>query len=605
MASSDGDEELRQAIALSLQDQKLGSSSQTVENVGCPTEVIDLDSEDDSTHAQKTFKENSTSQASLPQAVCKGFLLDRKVMEQERLARKRKASISPPPLRKTVKLSRDRSPPSIASISNNDGSAKSLDPPRSKSTASLIKSSVPTSASEPTFLDGAVRKTWASGYDRNEDIKIEEVLQRNDLTLAVLSSFQWEIDWLFSKLNLKTTQVTLVMQAKDEPVKRQYEEETSAMPNIRLCFPPMEGSVQCMHSKLMLLGHPSYLRIVVPTANLVPYDWGEGGIMENMLFLIDLPRLPASHAKTPMTSFGKELIYFLEATGLDGKSIQSISNFDFSRTQDIAFVHSIGGVHVGKEESWRRTGYCGLGTAIRELGLANESTLTVDFVTSSMGSLNIEFLTTLYMAAQGDDGLTEYGWRNATSKSNKTKASKEQQEQRRAMELIQQKTRDHFQVYFPTHETVAASNGGTACGGTICCQWKFYTYPQFPRGVLRDCESRRTGLLMHNKVEIPIFLPNMPTQPFSIPFLYNSLTSSPPTKAHLRPPNRRSREYLTLTLIRMGIRRIRQLQRKRLGQNDQRPQPQNPQTHLPKLGMRRRDPRQKSKHKHKHPLYLY
>lgn len=37
-----------------------------------------------------------------------------------------------------------------------------------------------------------------------------------------------------------------------------------------------------MHSKLMLLSHPNYLRIVVPSANLVPFDWGEGGIMENV-----------------------------------------------------------------------------------------------------------------------------------------------------------------------------------------------------------------------------------------------------------------------------------------------------------------------------------
>jgi hypothetical protein len=33
----------------------------------------------------------------------------------------------------------------------------------------------------------------------------------------------------------------------------------------------------------MLLFHPNYLRIVVPSANMVPYDWGEqGGVMENV-----------------------------------------------------------------------------------------------------------------------------------------------------------------------------------------------------------------------------------------------------------------------------------------------------------------------------------
>ena len=48
----------------------------------------------------------------------------------------------------------------------------------------------------------------------------------------------------------------------------------------------MEG-VNIMHSKLQLLSHSSHLRIVVPSANLVPYDWGEqGGIMENVSTLI-------------------------------------------------------------------------------------------------------------------------------------------------------------------------------------------------------------------------------------------------------------------------------------------------------------------------------
>lgn len=51
---------------------------------------------------------------------------------------------------------------------------------------------------------------------------------------------------------------------------------------IRFCFPPMEGGAGCMHSKLQLLKYPNYIRIVVPTGNLVPYDWGETGVMENV-----------------------------------------------------------------------------------------------------------------------------------------------------------------------------------------------------------------------------------------------------------------------------------------------------------------------------------
>lgn len=51
--------------------------------------------------------------------------------------------------------------------------------------------------------------------------------------------------------------------------------------NIKFCFPPMYGPGS-MHSKLQILKFPDYLRIVISSGNLVPYDWGETGVMENV-----------------------------------------------------------------------------------------------------------------------------------------------------------------------------------------------------------------------------------------------------------------------------------------------------------------------------------
>ena len=50
---------------------------------------------------------------------------------------------------------------------------------------------------------------------------------------------------------------------------------------IRICFPPMQA-MGYMHSKLQLLKYDDYMRIVVPTGNLMSYDWGETGTMENV-----------------------------------------------------------------------------------------------------------------------------------------------------------------------------------------------------------------------------------------------------------------------------------------------------------------------------------
>lgn len=65
-----------------------------------------------------------------------------------------------------------------------------------------------------------------------------------------------------------------------------------------------------------------------------------------MVFLIDLPRLETvdqaeKEIRENLTFFGKELLYFLEAMGLDHDIIRGVLKFDFSATDDIAFVHTM------------------------------------------------------------------------------------------------------------------------------------------------------------------------------------------------------------------------------------------------------------------------
>lgn len=532
------DEELKQAIALSLQDQQASEDKSQLasELVGQEkenpksrvmnkkwTEVIDLEHVDshESTEEEKS-KRTSSDNSSTEKAQLQSFLgLNRKVMEQERLerlSRKRKASISPPPVRKNIKVSNDTDSPSCSKPFSIDihqmqmsSAPKAISQTSTKSNPSV----------DPLFLNGVVKKTSALGHDRHDDIKIEEVLQSNDLTLAILSSFQWDVEWLLRKLNTRTTQMIFVMQAKDESTKRKYQHEISTTPNLRLCFPSMEGQINCMHSKLMLLSHPTHLRIVVPTANLVPYDWGETGVMENMVFLIDLPRLPdtKSTPPKPLTTFGKDLVYFLEAQGLESSIIQSLSKFDFSRTTDLAFVHTIGGTHRGPDEPWRHTGVSGLGRAIKSLDLAHDKPLQINFVTSSLGALTLDFLATLYLAARGDDGLTEFNLRQslvARKKAQKHEAARHLAHTQ--IEAIRAQVATGMRIYFPSHDTVAASTGGVHSGGTICFQRKWYTAPTFPRAILRDCRSCRKGLLMHNKVLLP-FPPVF--HPISTPFCFS------------------------------------------------------------------------------------
>ncbi|PYI25680.1 tyrosyl-DNA phosphodiesterase [Aspergillus indologenus CBS 114.80] len=418
------------------------------------------------------------------------FGLDRKQMEQERLARlaKRKAADTSSLNERESKSSKIEAAPT----------PRVSKPVQGSEHASVTIASASALTSSPLqYPEGVVKKTWASGFPRQgDDIKIEEVLQKSDLELAVLSSFMWDLDWLFSKTDTRSTRFLLMMQAKDDATKRQYESEAAALRNVRLCFPPMDGQVNCMHSKLMLLFHPTYVRIAVPTANLTNYDWGEmNGVMENSVFLIDLPKIDDKKQECPTTAFYEDLVYFLKACTLHENIIAKLKSFDFAKTANYAFVHTIGGAHTGT--AWERTGYCGLGRAVERMGLRTSKPLNIDFVTSSLGSLSDDFLRSIYLASQGDSGITDL-----TLRTSKTSPARHLTDPTTlvAHHTASEWKDDRFRVYFPSHATVAASKGGPNCAGTVCFQSRWYEGAKFPRHVLRDCESQRRGMLMHNKI---------------------------------------------------------------------------------------------------------
>ncbi|KAL4967337.1 uncharacterized protein BDV14DRAFT_30573 [Aspergillus stella-maris] len=475
------DEDLKAAIALSLQV----SGGQIDGTQPGPT----------SAPTSEQIVEPQAKEESKPTTTGAGFQgLDRKKMEEERLARhaKRKAEESPATKQRELKQPRAEHQQNASSFQ----------------AASVPALSTPSSKPSIQFPDGTVKKTFASGHRRSgDDIKIEEVLQSGDLELGVLSSFMWDIDWLFGKVDLTKNRLLLVMQAETEAKRRQYTEETESIKSLRLCFPPMDGQISCMHSKLMLLFHPGYLRIAVPTANLTPFDWGEeGGLMENSVFLIDLPKKDTSTSTASNTNFYHELVYFLKATTLHNNIIAKLENFDFSKTTKFAFTHTIGGSHSGT--SWQRTGYCGLGRSVGSLGLRTDKPVNLDFVTSSLGHLNSDFMRCLYFAAQGDNGLTELTLRNTKSFPVKSPSDPRR--------LIQASTadewKDRVRVYYPSQETIRKSRGGPNAAGTICFQGKWLDSGKFPKHVLRDCVSGREGLLMHNKI-----LYMQPDEPISLP----------------------------------------------------------------------------------------
>lgn len=408
-------------------------------------------------------KMDSRSVTSTPAPAISGFLgLDRKAMEKERLARLGKRQQSSSPERPSKK-------PSVA--------------PESRPRTAQVKE---TEATKPgvQFPNGAVKRTWAYKHPRTNDIKIEEVFQGAP-NIAILSAFLWDDRWVFSKLPPEKTKQIWVMSAKGQDVQDKLLAEAldSRIPNFKPHFPPMQGNIQHMHSKLLLLFHESHLRIVVPTANMIKFDWGEtnadakgeawqAAVMENSLFMIDLPRHADGEVGqiTELPHFGHELVDFLKAQKLRDNVVEGVLKFDFSKTEKCGFVHSIPGEQSAQFSS--RTGLPGLRTNLRKLGLdkVDMTTMELDYAASSLGSLKENFLRQLYQSAAGQSHSVPANFL------------------------------ERVRIYFPTYDTVRNSTGGPDCAGIISLNRSFYNNAEFPKQCMRDYKSTRPGVLSHNKI---------------------------------------------------------------------------------------------------------
>jgi hypothetical protein len=313
-ADSDEDDDMRRAIALSLREVKRPSSREhhAERSISATSSAIGK-------------RRNSTvfiPKATSPTERRTSFIstTDRATMEKERLARlsKRKRE-------------------------------SSMDLPSKRTTASgTPESSQCTTLQYPR---GAIKRTFATKYPRTDDISIDEVLQADTINIAVISSFMWDAEWLHRKLNPLAVKQIWIMNAKGQDLQQRWVDDMkdTGVPNLRLHFPPMDGMIQSMHSKIMLLFGKEKLRVVVSTANMTPIDWGEvkykhePGLMENSVFLVDLPRRHdgAVGEKDSLTAFGKELIYFLEKQEVEKRVIDGVLKFDFSQTNHLGFVHAM------------------------------------------------------------------------------------------------------------------------------------------------------------------------------------------------------------------------------------------------------------------------
>jgi len=486
------DEDIKRAIALSLAPIEYNNNHKSQGS------TIDLTLDDDLDQTLPVPKPESKD------GINSGFSLgklDRKAMEAERLARqntklpKRERSISPPATSRPTKVSKTIVSETVT--------------PQSTRPKSNVVNPIKTDGSMQ-FPLGKLFKTWSLGHERtNNEIKIEEVLERRTLSSAVLSSFQIDFAWLFTKFETQKTKFMFVLHAKQAEQREHLVSELGSLgSNVGTCIPPLDGGSICMHSKLMLLFHPDKLRVVIPSANLVPYDWGESGIMENTVWIIDLPRVVDDESGDLQTLFLTNLRYFLKRQGLSESIMNSLNKFNWSKTRSYAFIHSIAGSTYGKDAT--TTGLAGLSTAVNELGLCTRSS-QIDMCASSIGAIKTNFLNSIVAAARGEVKLTVPPSNVILSLPDIPKSNLDA----------------CFRLYYPTRNYISSSPGGYGNGGTIWLKRQHYTRDDFPKHVFHRYQSVRSGMLSHCKM---IFIRGVSTSKRPSIFPSSSSSSSDTSK---------------------------------------------------------------------------
>lgn len=354
------------------------------------------------------------------------------------------------------------------------------------------------------YREGQVLLTKASAQEQAlHHVSLEEILDRNNLRRAVLSAFQIDLEWILQKLNLGKTAIHIAFHAKDVSAVEHWTQGCKLLPKVFPIFPPMANGVNCMHSKLQLLFFDQYVRLVLPSANLVSYDWGEGGTMENVLYIQDFPlkevkRVPdvrdadtedesesdpeGQQGKSPAgrrpSTFLKDLIYFLKRSQYPQRIIDDLHSYDWSMTDGIKFIGTIGGENLGTAQI-NMTGIVRLANVVKSISpIPDLGNVKVDFITASLGNLNRNFVTTLLRACTGTPLNVQP---NTNLSDTKYEAAI-----------------NDFKIHFPTKQAVHSSRAGSA--GTICFQHKYFSSPQFPRASLIQHLAVRPRLLSHCKI---------------------------------------------------------------------------------------------------------
>ncbi|KAF9918387.1 hypothetical protein BX616_009069 [Lobosporangium transversale] len=317
----------------------------------------------------------------------------------------------------------------------------------------------------PKYNVATFRNTWIKGARPGQAIRFQELVDKNFLVKAVLTTFELDEEWLEHYLPRTIPQCLVHHWSREHGDKPGFLTDGK----VTYLHPPLNG-FGSFHPKLMLLFYPTFCRVVISSANLVAHDWI---VLVNTVYVQDFLLLPkAVERPEEMGDFGSTLYNFLKVMTVPEKVLAVVRAVDFSGAKVLLVPSVQGSFPVGDDYTY---GIAQLANVMRKKTSPNQE-MEMEYQTSSIGKLSHKFLSEFYDASRGRPVKP------------------------RSKVYVEERLPD-IKVVFPTEKHVQNSRYGELGAGTVCFHPQAWDDPTFPRRVMHDfeCVGPYHGSLMHSK----------------------------------------------------------------------------------------------------------
>ncbi|GAA5918771.1 hypothetical protein JCM6882_006806 [Rhodosporidiobolus microsporus] len=411
------------------------------------------------------------------------------------------------------------------------------------SSSSISSASSSSSSKAPQrFWQGAIKRVTNAWHPDPDAWSFDDLIgPKSTLDAAVVSAYCLEPEWVVSHFPTETP-LLLVMQGPDGGSGELLQCKLKFNTYIQLVADRKPFQYNgCMHTKLMIYYHSTFVRIVIPTANAVPYDWDT---MDNAFFVQDFPlRHPppdaASEAdeRSPFTNpthtdFSKRFFQVAYNLGVPKKFLLVSRLYDFSASGDVRLVQSMQGkwsllpdppdpndkdALPKPAEAHKGGGLCALAKAVSSFQFAPGGRWEIECTGSSLGQLSSSWLSQFYAACKGVSPLSYFPGRRDT-KTGKvlSKGSANPPEDVVSSGALKHPVKLPIKVVFPTQAEVLGSWKGVDHGGTLFCRPPTWNGKTYPRHLFHRQQSKRDRVPAHTKIILALHKYKDPHAPTAV-----------------------------------------------------------------------------------------